>query len=341
MKYPQIINERATLTLMLMGASIARFGDGEWRCAVGGGCTSQAPDENLARELKQVLRAEGDHFIVGIPNVEGCPRAESWEKYTQPKFTDLLRKGPYHSSFITRPDNAPAIDTPDYWDMVRQLWRGQDIILVVGMAKDGSGPERKSITREMIEGEAKSVTVVIGPRQHAYAEIDRIEADIVSAAAQTSNPKTARVLLCLGTCATVLSWRLWKRGMHALDVGHIGMFLRHAGAYRYGADDVVSPKYRALLEKNMRKRAGETMERLMRMRCASSSSDSSQKPFWITGAVRTRWPQHLRRFACLDTTLGSRNARRCQNRATWWFAPMCWSTSSPKKFRLSSITSIG
>lgn len=249
MKYPQIISEESTLKLMLDGFSISRFGDGEWRCAIGGACTSQRGDKKLAKELQAVLLdSTTERFIVGLPNPfdqRSAPRRESWIKYTEPQFTNLLRKGVYHSSFITRPDNAPWIDTPEYWASVRELWAGQDVILVAGAAKDGDGAERKSLNADMIKADCKSFRLVIGPRQHAYEKIDELEQQIVRAASATPD---CRVLLCLGTCATVLAWRLAKKGLHALDVGHIGMFLRHAGAYKYGADDLTSIAYRRQLE---------------------------------------------------------------------------------------------
>jgi hypothetical protein len=248
-KYPQIISEETTLGLMLAGNSISRFGDGELRCAIGGACTSQRNDSKLASELKAVLLdSTTDRFMVGLPNTfdgRGAPRKESWAKYTEPQFTNLLRKGVFHSSFITRPDNAPWIDTPKYWADVRKLWADQDVILVAGEAKDGSGAERKSLNADMIQAECRSFSLVIGPRQHAYEKIDELEWQITRLAGATPG---ARVLLCLGTCATVLAWRLAKRGIHALDVGHIGMFLRHAGAYRYAADDLTSVGYRRQLE---------------------------------------------------------------------------------------------
>lgn len=251
MKYPQVIDEYATIRLMLMGRSIARFGDGEWRCAAGGGCTSQRADSRLAAELRQVLHEQGDGFIVGIPKVEGCPRAESWAKYCAPPYLDLLppKKGVFHSSFITRPDNAPSIDTPEYWELVRQLWKDQNVILVVGTAKDGKGAEKKSLTTEMM-ADAAQLQVIIGPRQHAYESIDTLEKEIIWCVDQDIRAARAqpRVILCLGTAATVLAWRLWKRGIHALDVGHIGMFMRHAGAYRYGSDDLASAGYRGQLQ---------------------------------------------------------------------------------------------
>ena len=208
-------------------------------------------DPQLAAELRQVLHEQGAGFIVGIPKIDGCPRAESWAKYCESPYLDLLpAKGVFYSSFITRPDNAPSIDTPEYWDLVRQLWKWGNVILVAGTAKDGKGAEKKSLTAEMM-ADAAQLQVIIGPRQHAYEGIDLLEKEIIWCVDQDirAGRDQPRVLLCLGTCATVLAWRLWKRGIHALDVGHIGMFMRHAGAYRYGSDDLSSAGYRVQLAK--------------------------------------------------------------------------------------------
>lgn len=234
MKYPRILDEEATLELCF-SKSITRFGDGEWRCAIGGGCTSQRPDARLALELQHIL-AKPRACVVALPNALGrTPKRESWEKYTQEKFIRYARQPEYGSSFITRPDNAPWIDTPEYWAKVRQLWWRRNICLVVG--------DKKSITSEMIQatGASGEVREVHGPRQHAYAEIERLEDEV--------GITSELVILCLGTTATVLAYRLAQKGMHALDLGHIGMFMRHAGAYKYTTPDLISDGYREQIQK--------------------------------------------------------------------------------------------
>src|SRR4029077_1305667 len=141
-KYPKVIDEFATIELMRT-RSIARFGDGEWRCAIGGGCTSQHADRRLAAELQKILANQEPRLMVGIPNAfgNGCPRSESWERYAEARYIQHLGDGEFYSSFITRPDNAPWIDTPIFWEKVRNLWKDRDIVLVVG--------DKKSITTEM------------------------------------------------------------------------------------------------------------------------------------------------------------------------------------------------
>jgi len=155
-------------------------------------------------------------FLVGIPNFQRTPRQDVWDKYRRPPFYPLYKQPVYGSAFITRPDNAPWIDKPEYWEAVRDLWRGQDCVLVAG--------DTKSLTAEqMLADGAASCHVIGAQRQHAYAQVDALEEEIAAHA--------GRVFLCLGATATVLAARLHKRGVHALDLGHIGMFMRHAGAF--------------------------------------------------------------------------------------------------------------
>jgi hypothetical protein len=225
-----VLSEDETLARAASGINLARFGDGELRIAAGGDCISQRERfPKLVEELTAMLMAPREGCMVCIPNVDSpTPKAVSWAHYRDRKFVGLYGPQEFGSSFITRPDSAPWIDTPEYWDKVRDLWRGKDVVLVVG--------DKKSITTEMIGMAASSVREVLGPRQNAYREIDRIEDEI--------GTTSGAVLMCMGVTATVLAWRLAAKGVHAIDLGHIGMFMKHAGAYRYVIGDLISPAYR-------------------------------------------------------------------------------------------------
>ena len=231
MKYPQVLTEAETLERAIKGASLARFGDGELRVAVGGRCISQKADPGCAQEFRAMLAKPHANCLVCIPNANSAtPKKVNWETYAEPHYTKLYRAGVYGSSFITRPDSAPWIDKPVYWDRVRDLWRGKDVTLVAG--------DKKSITAEMMS-EAASVREVWGPRRDAYVEVDRLFEEI----GKPSGP----VILCLGCTATALAHRLAHQGVHALDLGHMGMFMRHAGAYAHARADLVSDDYREQL----------------------------------------------------------------------------------------------
>ncbi|HMJ15501.1 MAG TPA: GT-D fold domain-containing glycosyltransferase, partial [Polyangiaceae bacterium] len=231
MTLPIVLSEQKTLAACSQ-FSLARFGDGELRLATGGDCSSQRGHPALARELAGILARYQTGLVVGIPNFAHGPRTKNWAPYASGKFANLYHQPLYGSSFVSRPDNAPSIDTPEYWAQVRALWAGKDITLM--------GGDDKSLTAEMMP-EARSVRVVRGPSQHAYAQIDPLEEQI--------GRPSGTVILCLGATATCLAARLHAKHVHALDLGHIGMFMRHAGAYRFGADDLVSPAYREQLQR--------------------------------------------------------------------------------------------
>jgi len=215
--------------------SLARFGDGELRLAIGGACSSQRADKKLATELRRLL-VEPCDTLVGIPNFAQTPNRATWDRYAAHPYDKFYKLPLYGSAFITRPDNAPWIDTPDYWDAVRGLWAGKLVTLVLG--------DRKSLTPEMIaEGETGGTVkrVIDAARTHAFQDIDALQEEI--------GTEPGLVLMCVGATATALARRLDDKGVHALDLGHIGMFMRHAGAYAFKPDDLATKGHRASMQR--------------------------------------------------------------------------------------------
>lgn len=208
-EWPPVLAEAATLELLHQGRSIGRYGDGEFKMCEGHGIKSQDEDASLSAELARILYQPGE-CLIGIPNVESpTPKREFWDK--QRRFTYLLEQGrSYASAFISRPDSAPWINTAKYWARLEQLWIDQDVTLVRG--------SQKSLTAEDLIG-AGAVTEIIGPRQHAWSSREDIIARVMA-----GQPR--RVLLCLGPSATALAVKFCALGVQAIDLGHVGMFLR-------------------------------------------------------------------------------------------------------------------
>lgn len=218
--YPQVLSEVETLSQVLSGRSIARYGDGELSLALGGTCISQRErPQELQDELKAILAGDMNHCLVGIPNVfSQTPKFLNWVKFAQPRYTKLFKRPIYGSAFITRPDSAPWIDKPDYWDQCRKLWRNRDVTLVLGT--------ERSLRPADMRAEGANVREVWGPRVDAYKYINVLMEEI----GKPSHP----VLLCLGPTATVLAWRLAQKGVWAIDLGHLGMTMRKAERGGYG-----------------------------------------------------------------------------------------------------------
>lgn len=213
MNYPRVIGEMETLQMAVAGRSLARYGDGEFSMCGGGAMKSQHFEPTLQRRLRDILIDSGE-CLVGIPNIHPSvrtPKRTSWDKYLE-RGARLLTPGrQYGSAFISRPDSAPWIDTPDYWALLESLWIGKDVVLVRG--------SEKSLSSADLNG-ARSVREVEGPPQHAWVEYPRLMAEI------GTPPSGTIVLLCLGATATVMAVDLCAAGVHAVDLGHTGMFLR-------------------------------------------------------------------------------------------------------------------
>jgi hypothetical protein len=213
MSYPKLLSERDTLEAVLKGTSIARVGDGELRLAMGGKSISQVPDMDLAMELRTLMSGPTSSLVC-IPNSEsqsvGIGKPVMWgpTRYASPEYVALYGKDKiFGSSFVSRPDSAPWIDNDAYWSDVRKIWYDKDVTLVIG--------EHGGSFTHLLH--ARSVRLIYGPSRDAYAAIDMLEQEI-------GRPGHT-VMICLGATATVLAERLAKKGVHALDLGHMGRFM--------------------------------------------------------------------------------------------------------------------
>lgn len=208
-RWPAVLSEAETLRLVLEGWSLARYGDGEFKLCYGGDIKSQKGDPALAKRLREILLSSGETCLVGIPNLH-APTKPFWDQFRTDRITRLFdMRRVYGSAFVSRPDSAPWIHNPTYWKQVESLWKGRNVTLV-----RGSG---KSLTASVLSPSAASVNEIVCARQHAWAE----RAELLE---KIGRPE--RVLLCCGPTATVLAVELAAKGVHAIDLGHIGMWFK-------------------------------------------------------------------------------------------------------------------
>ena len=219
MEYPQVVDEVETLRLVLDGNSIARYGDGEFKLIENKPCVSQKPDAKLACEMRDILFSNSKTLLVAIPRLdERNPKNAAWLSYG-PRFArHLSSKKKYYSAFISRPDNAPWINTPQFFDTMERLWTEQPVTLVAN--------GRRSLNKDLlIKYGAIDVEWVECPYRDAYSEIDRLYDACMKLG--------RRVILCVGPTATCLADRLHRGGLHAVDLGHVGMFWRREDIGNY------------------------------------------------------------------------------------------------------------
>lgn len=223
LSYPIVLDEFTTLERCLGGHSLTRVGEGELRLAAGNSIKCQAYDARLAHEM-QALMLKPCPALVCLPRIwEGMPAERFWRQFEEPRYSRFYGFKTYGSAFISRPDMVHAIDTPAYWERASSLWRGRDVVLVAR--------GNKVISLDS----ATSVVAIKCPPTDAYSEIARIEEEI----GQPNVP----ILLAAGPTATVLAARLARKGLFAIDIGHLGKFINSAGAYSMERQALISDYY--------------------------------------------------------------------------------------------------
>lgn len=213
--YPDVIDEWTTITLIKRkGLSIARYGDGELKLIRGASIKCQKYDPNLSSRLKFILVSD-TKCLIGIPNIADLSAMEPlkqqfWSNYQSKTAYYNLNKV-YVSSFITRPDSAPVIDSRDYFDAVKGIWRDRRVILI-------NGNNRRFDKDPSILDTVASWERWERPAQDAWSGYAELLAKC------QREPLDTLFVIALGPTATVLAYDLCQVGYQALDMGHIGMF---------------------------------------------------------------------------------------------------------------------
>ena len=201
-------------------SSVSRFGDGEMYIITGHNIPYQHYDENLANELKEIIRSESNEsLVVCLSDVfERLDRynqsaIDFWKQHLNNNYVyyKSLCKAPwYGSTFISRPymDLVDKSLSKMYFNTIKKLWDKKNILIVEG------ANSRSGVGNDLFDN-ANSVERIICPSKHAYSKIDEIESLI------EKHAESKLILLILGPTAKVLAKRLSNKKFQAIDMGHI------------------------------------------------------------------------------------------------------------------------
>ena len=199
---------------------MSRFGDGEFALIEGNDLKFQKSNVRLSEELKEILKCEEDRLIVCIPDIFGnneqyTLKAQNyWKKYLhfnrRKIYKHINHNKKYYNSLITRfyMDYNDKSSTEQRINALKGIWNGKNILIVEGEKS------RLGIGNDLFAN-AKVVKRIICPMNDAYDSIDEIEKCV-----EKINDFDL-ILIALGPTATVLAYRLFKKGHQALDIGHI------------------------------------------------------------------------------------------------------------------------
>ena len=205
--------------------SVCRLGDGEmFIIDKESGIGFQDIDENLSRELYEILKSDADDkILICIPKWmfdknelnKRTNKSKKWcKRYLNTHFHNWCEKVNLNytygdTSFNRRYVSMKSKDnSKNYYEKLKEIWKDRDICIVEGEKT------RIGIGNDIIDG-AKSVKRIIAPAENAYKKIDEIIAEC------SKLNKDILFLCALGPTATVLSYKLAKLGYQAIDIGHI------------------------------------------------------------------------------------------------------------------------
>ena len=181
----------------------------------------QKPSPELALRLREVLNSTDPNLVIGILKVLSDDsnmdfRAKShWRKFKVENMKTIVSlldfDRVYADSSITRPyiDLRDRSGAPVEFENLKRIWAGRDVLLVEGEES------RLGVGNDLFDG-AISMRRVLCPSCNAFASYDAILAATLEEA-----HKGDMVLIALGPTATVLAYDLSRRGLQAVDIGHI------------------------------------------------------------------------------------------------------------------------
>lgn len=201
-------------------ASVMRFGDGEINLIKGLPIAYQDYDEQLAKDLREIVQLESSkRVLICLPDVfdhrfQMTTWAQDfWKKDLDDNdnlYRELAQAPWYGSTFISRPyiDMLDKSQARGQFEKLKKLWRNRDILIVEGSTS------RSGVGNDLFDS-AKSIKRIICPSRNAYQSLEAIEKAI------RDHIKGRLVILMLGPTAKVLAYHLSQAGYQALDLGHI------------------------------------------------------------------------------------------------------------------------
>lgn len=218
-------SEQTVAYIKKHNCSIARYGDGDFGLMLKTEAEGyQEISDALSDALKNVFVDPSPDLLICIPypmvsTREFLPHGKkfwhgwciSWQEKVVTTINDLAGKNyVFGDSFVSRPYTGyKAADKPkQMFSLLKQLWDQKDILFV-----EGEGT-RMGVGNDLFSN-AKSIKRILAPAENAFSVYPQILDSVLS------HWNGELVIIALGPTATVLASDLSKKGIQALDIGHI------------------------------------------------------------------------------------------------------------------------
>lgn len=209
---PRLMSMPETLKVLAESeASLARFGDGEFRMLLRPDIDIQFQKNSpqLRDQLLKILStSSSDRLLVGFPPPYRGPHwsgvwADNW-----PSLKNILPGwGRFANAHISRPPFFEHFREEGV-GMWRDVWKDKVVCVITGRGS------RFELFPELFDN-VKSVSSIEAPPKNAFSQIDSILDQV------NKDVKTDIFLIALGPAGTVLASRIAAIGRRGLDVGHV------------------------------------------------------------------------------------------------------------------------
>ena len=226
MLWKRIMSPLETIKELQKGASITRFGDGEYQLALYdecGWCPYQENSPRLQSRLMEILKSKPEkNLLIGIVGMNKVPEnVPEIVKKDRRMFLDfhhlrfwylvpmLLRRKKYANAMISRPYGMMNIPLSEY----KKIWDKRNVIFIT--------PEQIPLEYEnpIFFNNVKTTQLITDiPTKNAFDKYDQILAQAKEIGKKTENPL---FIVSFGPAATVLAYDLFHSGFQALDLGSL------------------------------------------------------------------------------------------------------------------------
>jgi len=215
-EYPTVWSLGETMDRLIRGASICRYGDGEFRCLHSLNIAApQSAERILAQRLAEALATPTtEQLIIAIPPFNSKYNTKKnqygwlnfWENYWSVNWDWLRNKlmnRTFGNSFVSRADVFYEVDI----EKIRSIWADRDVVFVVGR-------NSRFFDEPRLFGSMASAEFLFVEPTRAYVHYDAVLQQALAF------EKSKLFVICAGFMATVLAFDLHHHGYQALDMGH-------------------------------------------------------------------------------------------------------------------------
>ncbi len=210
--------------ILRTNCSMARYGDGELGLmrSLDFHIAFQKNSPELKKRLWEVIMTPlpAEQFILAMPYAMYYPEGnlaqehKFWRKFLV-KFCNTIlpvigREREFYDSLCSRPFTTYGKEVAEQvFSLWKQIWEGRPLLIVEGEKT------RMGIGNDML-GNAGRISRILIPAVNAFERYDAIMAAI-----ERHHQQGQLVLLAAGPTATVLAYDLARKGIQAIDSGHL------------------------------------------------------------------------------------------------------------------------